>query len=110
MPREETVCAGIDPPIRGKDLVCCIIKLHCVSRRRSGKLVSNRPNNQSRHEAVKGMADQMASKVSQLIKDNRKTGRSYRFIAEQLNALDVDTAKGGKWYASTVRNYDMRSM
>ena len=50
----------------------------------------------------------MALKVSQLIKDNRKAGRSYRFIAEQLNELKVATAKGGKWYASTVRNYDQR--
>ena len=78
------------------------------AKARGVKLGGNRPNNQARHEAVKGMADQMAAKVSQLIKNNRKTGRSYRFIAEQLNALDVATAKGGKWYASTVRNYDMR--
>ena len=78
------------------------------AKARGVKLGGNRPNNQARHDAVKVMADQMALKVSQLIKDNRKTGRSYRFIAEQLNDLDVATAKGGKWYASTVRNYDQR--
>ena len=78
------------------------------AKARGVKLGGNRPNNQARHDAVKVMADQMALKVSQLIKDNRKTGRSYRFIAEQLNDLDVTTAKGGKWYASTVRNYEMR--
>ena len=78
------------------------------AKARGVKLGGNRPNNQARHDAVKVMADQMALKVSQLIKDNRKTGRSYRVIADQLNALKVATAKGGKWYASTVRNYDKR--
>ena len=35
-------------------------------------------------------------------------GRSYSFIAEQLNDLDVATAKGGMWHTSTVRNYALR--
>ena len=78
------------------------------AKARGVKLGGNRPNNQARHDAVKVMADQMALKGSQLIKDNRKTGRSYRVIADQLNSLKVATAKGGKWYASTVRNYDKR--
>ena len=78
------------------------------AKARGVKLGGNRPNNQARHDAVKGLADQMALKVSKLIKDNRKMGRSYRYIAEHLNDLDVATAKGGKWYASTVRNYDQR--
>ena len=37
------------------------------------------------------------------------SGKSYRYIAEQLNNLNVATAKGGRWFASTVRNYDMRA-
>ena len=78
------------------------------AKARGVKLGGNRPNQQARHDAVKGLADQMALKVSKLIKDNRNMGRSYRFIAEQLNELKVVTAKGGKWYASTVRNYDQR--
>jgi DNA invertase Pin-like site-specific DNA recombinase len=78
------------------------------AKARGVKLGGNRPNNQARHDAVKVMADQMALKVYQLIRDNRKTGRSYRVIADQLNSLKVATAKGGKWYASTVRNYDKR--
>lgn len=80
------------------------------AKARGVKLGGSRPNNQARHDAVKGLADQMALKVSQLIKDNRKMGRSYRFIAGHLNELKVATAKGGKWYASTVRNYDLRSL
>ena len=78
------------------------------AKARGVKLGGNRPNNQARHKAVKAMADQNALKVSQIIKDHRSSGRSYRYIAEQLNNLDVATAKGGKWFASTVRNYDMR--
>lgn len=78
------------------------------AKARGVKLGGARPNNQARHEAVKALADQTALKVSKLIKDHRSSGRSYRYIAEQLNNLDVATAKGGRWFASTVRNYDLR--
>ena len=72
------------------------------------KLGGARPNNQARHKAVKELADQNALRVSKLIKDYRSAGKSYRYIAEQLNELGVATAKAGKWFASTVRNYDLR--
>lgn len=78
------------------------------AKARGVKLGGTRPNNQARHEAVKAQADSRAKNVSQVIKDYRNTGKSYRYIAEQLNHLAVDTASGGKWYASTVRNYDLR--
>jgi hypothetical protein len=72
------------------------------------KLGGNRPNNQARHKAVKAMADQNALRVSKLIKDYRRAGKSYRYIAGQLNELSVATARAGKWHASTVRNYEKR--
>ena len=75
---------------------------------RGVKLGGARPNNQARHDAVKAQADQNALRVSKLIKDLRKGAKSYRYIAEQLNELSVATAQGGRWYASTVRNYDLR--
>lgn len=78
------------------------------AKSRGVKLGGARPNSQARHDAVKALADQTALKVSKLIKDHRLSGRSYRYIAEQLNNLDVATAKGGRWFASTVRNYDLR--
>jgi len=78
------------------------------AKARGVKLGGARPNNQARHDAVKALADQTALKVSKLIKDHRSSGRSYRYIAEHLNLLDVATAKGGKWFVSTVRNYDLR--
>lgn len=78
------------------------------AKERGVKLGGARPNNQARHDAVKALADQMALSVSQLIKDHRSSGKSYRYIAEQLNQLSVDTAKGGSWYATTVRRYHNR--
>ena len=79
------------------------------AKARGVKLGGNRPNNQARHKAVKAMADQNALVVSQIIKDHRQAGKTYRYIAQQMNDLDVATAKGGKWFASTVRNYDLRT-
>ena len=78
------------------------------AKERGVKLGGARPNNQARHKAVKELADQNALRVSKLIKDYRGAGKSYRYIAEQLNELGVATAKAGKWFASTVRNYDLR--
>lgn len=80
------------------------------AKARGVKLGGSRPNNQARHDAVKELADEMALKVSKLIKSNRSDGKSYRYIAEQLNQLDVPTARGGMWFASTVRNYDLRQL
>ena len=78
------------------------------AKARGVKLGGARPNSQARHDAVKELADQNALRVSKLIKDHRSSGKSYRYIAEQLNALNVATANNGQWYASTVRNYDNR--
>ena len=36
--------------------------------------------------------------------------RSYRAVADKLNALDVVTPSGGKWYASSVRNVCLRAL
>ena len=78
------------------------------AKARGVKLGGNRPNNQARHKAVKAMADQNALVVSKIIKDHRQAGKTYRYIAQQMNDLNISTAKNGKWYASTVRNYDLR--
>jgi len=78
------------------------------AKARGIKLGGNRPNNQARHVAVKKLVDQNALRVSNLIKGYRRSGKSYRYIAEQLNELSIATARGGKWFASTVRNYEKR--
>ena len=54
-------------------------------------------------------ADRMADAVAPLIADLRRRGLStYREIAHALNARGVPTARGGEWFASTVRNYELR--
>ena len=35
-------------------------------------------------------------------------GKTYRYIAGQLNGLSVQIARGGTWYAGTVTNYHKR--
>ena len=67
-----------------------------------------RPEANKRHEAVRKLADDNAKRVMPIIVDSRKLGKSYKAIATLLNDLEVKTAKGGKWFASTVRNYDLR--
>ena len=54
-------------------------------------------------------ADRMADNVAPLIADLRRRGlTTYREIAHALNARGVPTARGGEWFASTVRNYELR--
>jgi DNA invertase Pin-like site-specific DNA recombinase len=50
-----------------------------------------------------GRPVQLADTVRLRIATERSGGRSLRAIADDLNAEAVQTARGGKWYASTVR-------
>lgn len=60
-------------------------------------------------KAVAADADAFAEKVLPIINGLRKRGLStYREIAEALNSSGVKTARGGTWFASTVRNIEMR--
>jgi len=50
-------------------------------------------------------ADNHAANVLPIIREVRRTGaETLRDIAEALNARGISTARGGKWYAATVRN------
>lgn len=56
-------------------------------------------------EAIKRGADERASKLAEVIKEIQETGAtSLREIAEELNRMNVRTARGGKWHASSVKN------
>ncbi len=60
-------------------------------------------------KAVAAEADRRAENVLPLIHDLRRKGlSSYRDIAQALNARGIETARGGAWHASTVRNYELR--
>ena len=55
-------------------------------------------------------ADRLAANVVPIIREMQRAGMStLRDIAEALNARGVPTARGGLWYASTVRNILTRS-
>jgi DNA invertase Pin-like site-specific DNA recombinase len=45
-----------------------------------------------------------AENVLPVIKQIRAGGASLRQIAAELNARGINSARGGKWYATTVRN------
>jgi hypothetical protein len=60
---------------------------------------------QLRHDAVKAMTQENANRVAPIIIDQIHGGKTYLYIASQLNGLAVPTARGGLGYAGTVRNY-----
>jgi DNA invertase Pin-like site-specific DNA recombinase len=56
-------------------------------------------------ETTEAAADNHAANVLPIIREIRKAGATtLREIAEALNARGVATARGGQWYAMTVRN------
>jgi hypothetical protein len=55
--------------------------------------------------AIKTNADKHAANVLPLIREAQKHGATaLRDIADALNARGVSTARGGKWYATSVKN------
>ena len=79
-----------------------------AAKERGVKLGGNRPQAEARHKAVRAMADKNALRFSKFIKDHREGGKTYQYIADQMNTLSIPTANRAKWYASTVRNYHLR--
>jgi predicted alpha/beta-hydrolase family hydrolase len=53
-------------------------------------------------------ADQHAANVLPIICLIAAGGASLRRIADELNARGIKTARGGLWYAATVRNLMVR--
>ena len=65
----------------------------------------------SRKGAAKNTAkaDQHAANVLPIIQQIAEGGASFRQIAAALNERGIKTARGGLWYAATVRNILVRS-
>ena len=76
--------------------------LACGGRRENG---FGDGNGASGREANKAHAQARADKLSTLLNSFKTQGMSLRQIAEQLNALEIKTARGGSWHASSVKNY-----
>jgi DNA invertase Pin-like site-specific DNA recombinase len=54
---------------------------------------------------IKANADQHAANVLPIIREAQRAGAaSLHAIADVLNARGITTARGGRWYASTVKN------
>jgi DNA invertase Pin-like site-specific DNA recombinase len=55
--------------------------------------------------SIKALANQHASNVLPVIREIRRAGAgSPHQIADALNARGITTPRGGRWYASSVRN------
>ena len=62
-------------------------------------------------ERVMEIADRHARNVLPIIRDIQRAGiKSLRDVANALNARGIATARGGKWYAATVRNAMARDL
>ena len=70
----------------------------------TGKLGGNRGNIDKANEAARAMADTHAQKVIDTVLPLKKAGRTLQQIADTLNKTGVTTARGGKWYPTTVKN------
>ncbi|SHN69636.1 recombinase family protein [Bradyrhizobium erythrophlei] len=65
---------------------------------------------ESAADAVRASADRHAANVLPIIREARKAGATtLREIADVLNARGVSTARGGQWYATSVRNMMARA-
>ncbi len=85
-----------------------------AAKRRCVKLGAPRHKLKATHAkamaAIQSGADKRVANVVPLIQAAQKAGvRSLRDIAEALNARGVPTARGGQWFASTVRNVLQRA-
>lgn len=62
-------------------------------------------------EVLMSNADKHAKKILPIIADIKAAGMvTLREIADELNAREILTARGGKWHAMTVRNVLMRTV
>lgn len=78
------------------------------AKERGVKLGGERPEAQRRHAAVIAEADANAARVGDLIVRNRAVGNSYRQIADELNRLEVRSARQGRWHPAQIRRYAQR--
>ena len=77
--------------------------------RGTGKLGGNRGNIDKANEAARALADTHAAKVIDTVLPLKEAGRTLQQIADTLNKSGVKTARGGKWYPTTVKNILSRS-
>lgn len=87
-----------------REFISLSIKQALAPLKGTGKLGGNRGNIDKANEAARATADAHAEKVMDTIKPLREGGRTLQQIADTLNRSGVKTARGGKWYPTTVKN------
>ena len=75
-----------------------------VAKERGVKLGGLRDKTMQRNAAVKANADNRAERIREIIVPMREAGKTLRQIADALNAANVQTARGGAWGPSGVKN------
>ena len=75
----------------------------------TGKRGGNRGNIAKANEAARALADSHAAKVMDTVRPLKEAGRTLQQIADTLNKTGVTTARGGKWYPTTVKNVLLRA-
>lgn len=98
-----------------RNLISERTRLALASKKAQGALLGNRTNleeaRQKAAESNRRGAEQFAANVLPIIRQIEASGVSgYKAIAEALNVRGVRTARGGDWYASTVRNLMLRDL
>jgi DNA invertase Pin-like site-specific DNA recombinase len=89
-------------------LICARTRDALARAKARGKVLGSPELDRARKMAVKAVrteADRYAANVLPIIEAIKRAGATtLREIAEALNARGVATARGGMWYAATVRN------
>lgn len=75
-----------------------------AAKARGVQLGGLRDKTMKRNEAAKLAADAAADRVASIVLPMRESGASYQKIADALNAANVQTPRGKKWAAMSVKN------
>lgn len=75
-----------------------------VAKERGVKLGGLRDKTMKRNAALKANADNRAERIREIVVPMREAGKTLRQIADALNAANVQTARGGVWGPSGVKN------
>jgi DNA invertase Pin-like site-specific DNA recombinase len=96
-----------------RNLIAGRTKAALAMRKAQGKVLGGPKLHEARELAqgvIKANADAHAAKVLPMIRSAQKAGATtLREIADALNARGVHTARGGKWFATSVKNILDRS-
>jgi DNA invertase Pin-like site-specific DNA recombinase len=70
----------------------------------TGKLGCNREDIDRANDAARALADSHAANVMDTVLPLKEAGRTLKQIADTLNKSGGNTARGGKWHPTTVKN------